>query len=176
MSYVAFTTVDFVILGIVLFSILIGLIRGFIRESMALVFFVLAIYLSGLYYPRVIDFGLQSVSSNRSLQVVLAYILLFFGVLILGKILTSFISKLISTIGLSLFDRLLGGIFGAFRGILVVVVLAALCALTDIPKSTEWQDALTRPAVETFVGILHGWLPEDWASQLLNATDIRKSK
>ncbi len=176
MSNIAFTTIDFFVIGIVLLSILVGLSRGFIKEALSLVFFVLAIYLSGVYYQKVIDLGLHSLGVGHTIQVILAYLLIFLASLIVGRVLTSFISKVISSVGLSLFDRLLGGAFGTFRGVLIVVVISTLVALTDLPKSTEWQDALTRPAIETLVGVLHSWLPEDWANQLLNSTDIRKSK
>ena len=176
MSNIAFTTIDFFVIGIVLLSILVGLSRGFMKEALSLVFFVLAIYLSGAYYQKVIDLLLHSFGISHTIQVILAYIFIFLGTLILGRILSSFISKVISSVGLSLFDRLLGGAFGTFRGVLIVIVISTLVALTELPKSTEWQDALTRPAIETLVGVLHSWLPEDWANQLLNSTDIRKSK
>ncbi len=176
MSNIAFTTIDFFVIGIVLLSILVGLSRGFIQEALSLVFFVLAIYLSGAYYQKAIDLGLNKLGVSHTIQVIFAYLLVFLGALILGRVLTSLISRVISSVGLSLFDRLLGGAFGAFRGVLVVVVISTLVALTDLPKSIEWQDALTRPAVEALVGVLHSWLPEDWANQLLNSTDIRKSK
>ncbi len=176
MSNIAFTTIDFFIIGILLLSILVGLVRGFIQEALSLVIFVLAIYAAGTYYQKAIDLVLNTFAVSHMIKVILAYLLVFLSALILGKIFTGFIGKLISSIGLSLFDRLLGGIFGAFRGILIVVVISTLVALTELPKSNEWQDAITRPAVETLVGVLHSWLPEDWANQLLNSTDIRKSK
>jgi membrane protein required for colicin V production len=69
---------------------------------------------------------------------------------------------------------LLGSFFGAIRGGLIIVVLSTLFALTDIPKSSEWKDALTKPGIEMAVGLIRNWLPEDWANQLKNATDIRQ--
>ena len=54
------------------------------------------------------------------------------------------------------------------------MILSTLLALTDIPKSSEYKDALTRPGVEFAVGFIRGWLPDDWANQLKEATDIRK--
>ena len=176
MNIIAFTTIDFFVIGILAISILIGLSRGFAREALSLVFFALAIYLSGIYYQKAIDLVLHTIPIAHSFQAVLAYILIFFTVLFLGRISTNLITKVLSTVGLSLFDRLLGGVFGAFRGMLVVIVLSTLLALTEIPKSNNWKDALTRPAIETLVGIIHQWLPEDWVNQLMNATDIRIKK
>ena len=66
-------------------------------------------------------------------------------------------------------DRFLGLIFGVIRGGLIVVVLATLAALTPIPQSMSWKNAITRPAIDMATGLIKGWLPVDWAKQLGNA-------
>jgi membrane protein required for colicin V production len=48
---------------------------------------------------------------------------------------------------------------------LVVVILATLAALTPIPQSLAWKDAVTRPAIDMATGLIKGWLPADWAKQ-----------
>lgn len=176
MNNIAFTSYDLVVLGIIGISVLFGLIRGFVKEAFSLIFFILALYLAGKFYSIAIDYLLKYVSLTHTVQVILAFVIVFLSVLIIGKLIASLLSKLLSSVGLSLFDRLLGGLFGAFRGVLMVVILSALFALTELPKSNEWKDALTRPAIETLVGTIRHWLPENWADQLLNATDIRLSK
>ena len=84
------------------------------------------------------------------------------------------ISRVLSGAGLSFLDRVLGSGFGFLRGALIVVILSTLLAVTDLPKSNEWKDALSRPAVELVVGIVRHWLPDNWAQTLLQATDIRQ--
>ena len=76
--------------------------------------------------------------------------------------------KIILSAGLSLTDRFLGLAFGLLRGGLIVVVLATLAALTPIPQSVAWKNALTRPTVDMATGLIKGWLPTDWAKQLSN--------
>jgi membrane protein required for colicin V production len=52
--------------------------------------------------------------------------------------------------------------------------MSTLVALTDIPKSNEWKDALTRPLVETTVGFMKNLLPDNWVQKLSDSTDIRQ--
>jgi len=174
MNTFAFTTVDFIVIGIISFSAILGLIRGFTREALSLTGFLLAMYLAYTFSGVIATKWLTTVPGGTTGQNVLAFAGIFIVVLILSKIISSLFTRVVSTIGLSFFDRLLGAVFGFLRGALIVVVLSTLFALTDIPKSAEWKDALTKPAIETAVGLIRNWLPLDWAEQLKNATDIRQ--
>jgi len=174
MNTFAFTTVDFIVIGIIAFSALLGLIRGLTREALSLTGFLLAMYLAYTFSSVIATKWLTTVPGGATGQNVLAFAGIFIVVLILSKIISSLFTRVVSTIGLSFFDRLLGAVFGFLRGALIVVVLSTLFALTDIPKSAEWKDALTKPAIETAVSLIRSWLPPDWAEQLKNATDIRQ--
>jgi len=98
-----------------------------------------------------------------------SFLILFVLTLIACGLLGGIVQKIILSVGLSLTDRFLGLIFGLMRGILIVVVLATLALLTPIPQTIAWQQALTRPTIETAVGFIKAWLPEDWAKQLNDA-------
>jgi membrane protein required for colicin V production len=174
MNTFAFTTVDFIVIGIIALSAILGLVRGFVREAISLLGFLLAMYFAYRYTAVFAEKFFSSIPGGVTAQHVAAFIALFVGILILSKIIANLFNRLISTVGLSFFDRLLGAVFGILRGTLIVVVLSTLFALTDLPKSSEWKDALTKPAIEMVVGFIRSWLPEDWANQLKNATDIRQ--
>jgi len=174
MNTFAFTTVDFIVIAIVCLSAILGLIRGIVREAISLLGFALAMYVAYNYSSVFASKFLTSVPGGVTSQHVVAFISIFVGVLILSKIIANLLNRFISTVGLSFFDRLLGAVFGVLRGTLIVVVISTLFALTDLPKSSEWKDALTKPAIEMAVGLINSWLPDDWASQLKNATDIRQ--
>ena len=174
MNTFAFTTVDFIVIGIVALSAILGLIRGFVREAISLVGFAAAMYVAYKYASLFASQFLSSVPGGLTSQHVIAFICIFVGVLIISKIIAGLLNRFISSVGLSFFDRLLGAVFGLLRGALIVVVMSTLFALTDLPKSSEWKDALTIPAVEMAVGFIKSWLPDDWANRLKNATDIRQ--
>jgi membrane protein required for colicin V production len=174
MNTFAFTTVDFVVIAIIAISAITGLLRGLIREAISLVGFALSMYFAYSFSGVVAMKWLTAMPGGATAQFVTGFIAIFIIVLVLSKMIGGVISRIVNSVGLSFLDRLLGAIFGIMRGGLIVVVLSTLFALTDIPKSNEWKDALTRPAVDFAVGVVRSWLPSDWAEQLKDATDIRK--
>jgi membrane protein required for colicin V production len=174
MNTFAFTTVDFIVIGVIVISAIVGLVRGFVREALSLIGFGLAMYLAYRYAGVVANQWLSSMPGGRTGQIVLGFFALFVGILIISKIISGMFNRVITTVGLSFIDRLLGAFFGVLRGVLIIVILSTLLTLTDIPKSSEYKDALTRPGLEFAVGFIRGWLPDDWANQLKEATDIRK--
>ena len=174
MNTFAFTTIDFIVIGIIAFSAILGLIRGFIREAFSFIGFAIAMYVAYHFSGMIATKWLATVPGGITGQHALAFIGVFVAILILSKIISSLFSNLVNKIGLSFFDRLLGAFFGMIRGGLIIVVLSTLFDLTDIPKSAEWKDALTKPGIEMAVGLIRNWLPDDWANQLKNATDIRQ--
>lgn len=174
MNTFAFTTVDFFVIAILVISSTLGLIRGLVKELISLVSFVVATYLAYEFSSQIALAWLGAIPIGSTGRMVLAFGLIFVVVLIVGKVLGNLISRVLSGAGLSFLDRVLGSGFGFLRGALIVVILSTLLAVTDLPKSNEWKDALSRPAVELVVGIVRHWLPDNWAQTLLQATDIRQ--
>jgi membrane protein required for colicin V production len=60
----------------------------------------------------------------------------------------------------------LGFSFGLLRGVLVIVVLSTLAALTGLTQTTEWRKAWSLPAIEMITGVAKAWLPDEWAAQV----------
>ena len=174
MNTFAFTTVDFFVIAILVISSTLGLIRGLVKELISLVSFVVASYLAYEFSSQIALAWLEAIPIGSTGRMVLVFGLIFVVVLIVGKVLGNVISRVLSGAGLSFLDRVLGSGFGFLRGALIVVILSTLLAVTDLPKSNEWKDALSRPAVELVVGIVRHWLHDNWAQTLLQATDIRQ--
>ena len=92
--------------------------------------------------------------------------MVFVAALIVWGILVWLASKLIKAIGLGWLDRVLGGIFGALRGGLVVLALAWLAGLTQMPERPFWRDAQTARLVEDVALWSKVWLPDDIARRI----------
>lgn len=126
--------VDYSILAIIGLSILISLVRGFVREAMSLVVWIAAFFIASLFYHKLA--GVFTGIEDPLLRNAAAIAALFVATLVLGGLATYVISQLVEKTGLGGFDRLLGMIFGALRGVLVVTAL-----LFALNKFMHFSDA-----------------------------------
>ncbi len=131
---------DYVILGIVAISILVGAIRGFIKEAFSLAVWAAA-FLIAFQYSGALALELESHIELPSARTALAFAGLFLVVLLIGGLLTFLIGKLVEKTGLSGTDRLLGGVFGSIRGLFLVMALMLVAGLTPVPQDPWWQNS-----------------------------------
>lgn len=132
--------VDYVIIGIIGVSALISLVRGFVRETVSLIVWVLAFGLAWAYF-RDLAPHLAPWVDTPSLRLGLAFLILFLVVLLLGGIVGFLIGQLVDKTGLSGTDRLLGMLFGAARGAVLVAILVLLAGLTPFPQDSWWRES-----------------------------------
>ena len=133
---------DYVVLGIIAISILVGAIRGFIKEAFSLAVWAAA-FLVAFQYSGVLAQLLESHLELPSARTSLAFAGLFLLVLLVGGLLTFLVGKLVEKTGLSGTDRLLGGVFGGVRGLVLVLALMLVAGLTPIPQDPWWQQSRT---------------------------------
>ena len=134
--------VDYVVLGIVLLSILVGALRGFIKEVFSLAVWAAA-FVIAFQYSGALALQLESHIELPSARTSLAFAGLFLVVLLIGGLITFLIGKLVEKTGLSGTDRLLGGLFGAIRGLILILVLMLVAGLTPVPQDPWWQQSRT---------------------------------
>lgn len=133
--------VDYAILFILLLSIFAGLIRGFVKEVIALLTWVAAFILASLYStPLAAAFTHVPVDSSSLslLSVAISFVCIFVLVLLVGMLISYIISSMVELGGISFFNRLLGAVFGFARGFLVVLLLIFLVQLTAYAKEDLW--------------------------------------
>ncbi len=144
---------DSIILAILAVSVLISIMRGFVKEAMSLVIWILAIWVAVSYYSP-LDAKLINSIESSSIRVVTAFAILFLGTLITGAIINRVLSVAVKQSGLSGTDRMLGIFFGVARGLLIVGVLVLLARETELPREKWWKES-------NFLGHfqeLAGWL------------------
>jgi membrane protein required for colicin V production len=131
---------DYVILGVIAISILVGAIRGFIKEAFSLVVWAAA-FLIAFQYSGDLALQLEGHIELPSVRTSLAFAGLFLSVLLVGGLLTFLVGKLVEKTGLSGTDRLLGGVFGGVRGLVLVLALMLVAGLTPVPQDPWWQQS-----------------------------------
>ena len=133
---IAMSPGDLAVGFLILSSLILGIVRGLIREVLSLVSWILAAWLS-YRYGLILGDSLDSVIKNPTLSAVIGSVVVFAGVLIVLTLVSSLLNRVFKKAGLSLADRFFGGIFGVARGVAVITVLLIAFRLTPIPEQ-DW--------------------------------------
>lgn len=160
------TWIDLFIIGIVVVSALISVMRGFVKEALSLAAWVAAFVIAWRFNGGMVSF-LQGFIANKNLQFVVGFFFLFVLTLLMFALVTYFASKLIQRTGLTGTDRAIGVLFGFARGLVLVTALVALAGLTTLPKSAAWQDSLLTSRFQYVAIWLTGFLPDDVAKNFI---------
>ncbi len=153
---------DFLLLGIVLLSAVISLMRGFIREALALAGWVAAVWIAITFAGQLAELFTGTIELP-SMRLALAYLLLFIGTLVISGILVWLIGLLVEKTGLSGTDRLLGMVFGLARGVIIAALLVLLAGLTPLPRDPWWRESVLLPQFQGVAEQLRAALPADVA-------------
>lgn len=160
-----FNWIDYTIIAIIALSVLISVMRGFVREVISLVIWIAAIAVSFIFYRYIADLLVNFIHSD-SVRLVVSFVGLFLVTLVLGMLINYLIGQLVANTGLSGTDRVLGIIFGIARGILVVVLLMMLVSLTPFAKETSWQQSVLIPQFQPLETWLSSFLPESMQNHI----------
>ena len=148
---------DWTILAILGVSCLISLKRGFIKEALSLVVWVLAFIVAVTFRDQLASLLVDNIATPSVRQMV-AFTILFVATLIVGAMVNYLIGELVRMTGLSGTDRLLGMIFGLARGVIIVMaILLLLPPVIPIDQDPWWKQSLLIPHFLQF---------ESWARQL----------
>lgn len=146
--------VDIIILAIVAVSALIGVFRGLIKEALSLASWFLAILAGTLFSAQLADL-MTNLINNASLRRIAAFAILFIAVIFTGTIVSNLVSKLTEAVGLKGADRILGGLFGILRGMIIVLVIVFIGTQFDI--SQVWfENSVLVPHAVAMIDYLQG--------------------
>ena len=155
--------VDYAILGILLISSFISLVRGFVKEALSLAGWILAFWIS-LSFAVPLSKLLAASMEDPTLRLILAFVALFILTLIVSAVINFFASRLVQRTGLTGTDRFLGVIFGFLRGALLVSVLVLLAGLTTLPREPWWDDSFLLFRFQAIAMWIRELLPADVAA------------
>lgn len=152
--------VDYFIVALVILSALISLMRGFVKEALSLVTWIMAFWVS-LTFLDSLEAVLTRYIETPSVRMLVAFASLFIVTLIIGAMVNHFVSLAVKKTGLSGTDRMIGVLFGTARGVLVVAALVLLGVLTEVNRDPWWNDSTFIPLLEPIAAWMAGFLPED---------------
>ncbi|MBP5998173.1 MAG: CvpA family protein [Azonexus sp.] len=158
-------TFDYVVLGIVAVSLMLGLWRGVVSELIALAAWVMA-FMAALEFGADAGKAVFTGLADPAIRVLAGCVLVFVGVLVFMSLIRLAVRSMVKALGLSLSDRLLGMFFGLARGVLLVMLLVAAGGMTSAPQQPWWKEATLAPPLETAVLVAKPWLPDDLAKKI----------
>jgi membrane protein required for colicin V production len=135
-----FPWVDLLFLVIILYTLLMGFLKGFFKEIISIAFFVIGLFVA-LSYWRDLSSIIRPILGIEILCDILSFSLILISFMILGSFTAFIVKKLFIRGPIKFFDRIAGLVFGGIKGIFIVLVLiiisiAFLPNLRLIEKST----------------------------------------
>ena len=131
---------DYAILATIAISLLVGLLRGFIKEVFSLVVWAAA-FVVAYRFAGDVSVLMEDHVSLPSARTAIGFIGLFMFVLVIGGLANYLLGRLVESTGLSGTDRLLGGFFGIARGLALVVAAILVTGFTPLPADGWWKES-----------------------------------
>jgi len=161
------TIFDGIVIGVVLFSAVLAMVRGFSREVLSIASWAGAVAAAYYLYPLLLPYAKNYTADDR-IALAGSAGLIFVIALIIISFITTRIADFIIDSRIGAMDRTLGFLFGAARGILLLVVAVAFWNwLVDAKNRPDWvNNAKSKPFLDTLVLKLEGILPTDIEPQI----------
>lgn len=156
--------IDYAIMGVIAFSVIMGIVRGFVREAMSLVTWVVAISV-GILYCEAFSVYFSKISM-LGIRLTLSFVLLVLGSLIIGGIISHVIVRIIRLTGFGITDRIIGTFFGFARGAAIVSILILIVQQTSIRNDKLYQESLIAPKFLPLSHWIKEKIPEDIIKKL----------
>ena len=120
-----FNLFDWLILLVWVVSSIYGIVRGFAREALSILGWIAAFLLANVLAESVAEIGRDMIDEPTT-RYLLGWSLTFIAVLLMVGVVAAFLSKQMRQPGFNLGNRLLGGIFGFIRGVIIIAALSIL--------------------------------------------------
>jgi membrane protein required for colicin V production len=139
--------IDILIAIVLIFSVIVGVVRGFVKEAISITALLLAIWAALNLGPGVGEIS-ESWLSSKELQTWFGRILVFVLILAIGGLIGWGLAKLVRLSVLSGIDRLIGGFFGAARGVLFVALFILAAEFAEFDNDSWWKKSKLLPHFE----------------------------
>lgn len=156
---------DWIFVAVLLASMLIGAWRGLVFEILSLVSWVVAFFVAQWFAADMaqwLPIGDVDGAVRHAAGFVVVFVLTVFACSFVAWV----AKKLIEAVGLRPADRTLGAVFGVLRGLVLMLVLAAVAGWTPVHEAPWWQQSQVAPLLTQMLQGLRPALPEEFGRHL----------
>lgn len=150
---------DWVLLGALLLSVLLGLWRGLVYEVLSVAGWVAAFVLAQALADEV-GAWLPMDGLSPPLRVAAGFVLVFIAVAFAAGLAAWLVQKLVASVGLRPVDRVLGGAFGLLRGVVILLAVALVVSMAQLQGAAWWRDSATAGVLSATLHEIQPLLPE----------------
>lgn len=169
-DWLALNWIDYSIIGLILLSLLIGAVRGFLSEIISLATWIAAFVLAFKYADLLAPH--MHLTQSPGVNYSIAFATIFIVTLIVGITLNVLIRHLWSRNGLPPIDSILGLLLGVARGIIIVAFILLLLGTSPLKDEEAVKNSQFIPVFNPVTNELKRYIPEN----LWNITKWNKKK
>jgi membrane protein required for colicin V production len=158
-------TLDWIFLGVLLISFLLGAWRGLMYELLSAVSWIVAFILAQWFAPDVAQ-QLPMAGSGEAVRYAAAFALVFILSVFAGGLLAKLVQKLFAAVGLQPADRALGAVFGLVRGVVLLLAATVVIGMSPMKTSAWWTESLGAGMSMATLKGLKPALPEEFGRYL----------
>lgn len=163
---------DWLLIAILTCSTVMAFIRGLLIELFGLGGLIAGVLLASWNYPALAGV-LERVITETAIANVVAFLLIAVGVMIVSALVGKALHHTADAIGLGIFDRLLGAVFGYLRGcLLCVAILMSITAF--LPPTTAVAKSSLSPYFLAGAHAVSFVVPHDLRQRILNGAEQLK--
>jgi membrane protein required for colicin V production len=151
--------VDYIILAIIIVSAVMGLVRGLLREAVAVITWFLAIVLAWLFASS-LEPMLGGILVGSPLRIWAARAIIFVGVLLLGGAVAVLLGHYVRVSMFAGMDKFLGFVFGIVRGIVIVGAFTIAIQALRMDEDPRWKRSRLLPYAGAVADALRGIVGE----------------
>jgi len=148
------------------FSVVLGALRGLVREVIALASWLLAFVWAQVHAETVAEW-LPAGVSVPVVRLAAGFALIFIGVAVAGALLAWVLGRFVQAVGLRPIDRMLGAGFGLARGVVLLLGVTLMVVALGVHVHPVWTGSETAVLLSNALlklkpllpGALAGYLP-----------------
>ena len=157
--------VDWILLGVLVFSMLLGAWRGLVYEVLSVLGWVVSFFVAQWFAPDLAA-RLPVQSAADPVRYAAAFVLIFIASVFAAGLLAFLLKKLVAAVGLAPVDRVLGAAFGVLRGVVLLLAATVVIDMTALKSSDWWRESKGAPVLAATLKAIKPVLPEQFAKYL----------